>query len=221
MWQETKDGLYNEFTFNGIKEAYSFIRAIVDVFEKYQLHPRWQHKDEKVQIWISTRARITKKDRQLTEAIDNIRNKPMPNNVEENTTAITEVKLYTDGGSRGNPGPSASGFVMLNMQDKLLYKLGIYLGVTTNNQAEYSALKFGLDECFKRGAKIIHAYMDSLLIINQMNGSYKIKNKELLPINQEIRAGLSRFNEVKFTYIPRELNQQADAVVNEALDAQA
>src|SRR3990172_10873279 len=72
MWQETKDGLYKEFTFNGIKEAYSFIRAIVDVFEKYQLHPRWQHEDEKVQIWIRTGAQITQKNRQLAEAIDNI-----------------------------------------------------------------------------------------------------------------------------------------------------
>ena len=220
MWQETKDGLHKEFTFSDIKKAFSFIRAVVDIFETYQLHPRWQHKDETVQIWINTGSQITKKDRQLAEAIDNIYEKPMPNNVEKKTTAITEVKLYTDGGSRGNPGPSASGFVILNMQDKLLYKKGIYLGVTTNNQAEYNALKFGLDECFKRGAKIIDVYMDSLLIINQMNGVYKIKNKELLPINQEVKAGLSRFKEVKFTYIPRELNQQADAMVNEALDNQ-
>ena len=221
MWQETKDGLFKEFTFNDIKEAYGFIRSIVDIFETYQLHPRWQHKDKKVQIWISSGAQITQKDRQLSESIDNIYEKPMPNNVEDNTTAITEVKLYTDGGSRGNPGPSASGFVILNMQDKPLHKKGIYLGVTTNNQAEYNALKFGLDECHKRGAKTIDVYMDSLLIINQMNGIYKIKNKELLPINQEVKAGLSRFKEVKFTYIPRELNQQADAMVNEALDAQA
>lgn len=220
MWQETKDGLYKEFTFNDIKEAYNFIRANVDVFEKCQLHPRWQHKDKKVQIWINTGTQISKKDRQLAEAIDNIYNKPMPNNIDENTTGISEVNLYTDGGSRGNPGPSASGFVILNMQDKPLYKKGVYLGVTTNNQAEYNALKLGLDECFKRGAKIINVYMDSLLIINQMNGSYKIKNRELLPINQEVKAGLSRFKKVKFTYIPRELNQQADAMVNEALDNQ-
>lgn len=220
MWRETKDGLHKEFTFNDFQEAFGFIRAIVDVFETYQLHPRWEHEDEKVQIWIRSDAQITKKDRQLADAIDNTNNKPMPNNVDKNTTAITEVKLYTDGGSRGNPGPSASGFVILNMQDKLLYKKGIYLGVTTNNQAEYNALKFGLNECYKRGAKTIDVYMDSLLIINQMNGVYKIKNRELLPINQEVKAGLSRFKEVKFTYIPRELNQQADAMVNEALDAQ-
>lgn len=220
MWQETKDGLHKEYSFNYPQEVFGFIRAIVDVFETYQLHPRWQHEDKKVQIWISTSNQITKKDRQLAEAIDNTNNKSMPNNVVNKTTGITEVNLYTDGGSRGNPGPSASGYVILNMQEKPLYKKGIYLGVTTNNQAEYNALKFGLDECYKRDAKIINVYMDSLLIINQMNGSYKIKNRELLPINQEVKAGLSRFKEVKFTYIPRELNQQADAMVNEALDAQ-
>jgi len=220
MWQETKDGLYKEFAFKGSQEAFGFIRGIVDIFETYQLSPRWQHNNQKVQIWIKSTNHNSVKDRQLADNVDNIYNRIMTNNVEEKTTAITEVKLFTDGGSRGNPGPSASGYVILDMQDKVLYKKGVYLGISTNNQAEYNALKLGLNECYECGAKTVNVFMDSLLIINQMNGLYKIKNKELVPINQEIRAGLSRFESVKFTYVPRELNQQADAMVNSALDAQ-
>lgn len=87
----------------------------------------------------------------------------------KNTTEITEVKLYADGGSRGNPGPAASGYVLLTMQDTVVFQGGQYMGITTNNQAEYNALKIGLQEALSRGTKIVHVYMDSLLVVNQMN----------------------------------------------------
>lgn len=129
-----------------------------------------------------------------------------------------EVKMYADGGSRGNPGPSASGFVLYDMQDKPLVDKGVYLGITTNNQAEYTALKLGLEEAKSMGARRVHVYMDSLLVVNQMKGIFKIKNRELWPINEAIRTLVHDFEKVDFTHVPRELNKAADAVVNRAMD---
>jgi len=130
------------------------------------------------------------------------------------------VKLYADGGSRGNPGPSASGFVLLDENDHLLVDKGVYLGVTTNNQAEYTALKLGLEEAKKLGATEVDVHMDSLLVVNQMKGIFKVKNRELWPLHDAIKQLIPQFKKVTFTHIPRELNKAADAAVNRALDAQ-
>lgn len=134
-------------------------------------------------------------------------------------TDITEVKMFADGGSRGNPGPSASGYALLTMDDVVVFQGGNYLGITTNNQAEYNGLKMGLDEAALRGAKVVHVYMDSLLVVNQMKGLYRVKNPELAPVHQEIKNGLSRFQRVTFDHVPREHNKLADSMVNETLDA--
>lgn len=223
MWQKTKDGLYKEFSFKDFREAFQFMQAVARVAEERQHHPRWQNEWNKVKIWLSTHDAgdiITNKDKELAQAIDTIAKREQSEEiVGEKTTYLTEIKVYTDGGSRGNPGPSASGYVLLDMQDELLFKGGLYLGVTTNNQAEYQALKLGLEEAFKRQAQIVHVYMDSLLVINQMKGTFKIKNRDLWPIYEAIKANISRFREVTFTHVPRELNKQADAMVNEILDS--
>ena len=136
------------------------------------------------------------------------------------TTAenVTEVKLFTDGGSRGNPGPSASGYVLYDMHDKPLVDRGVYLGVTTNNQAEYTGLKLGLEEARKIGAQSVHVFMDSMLVVNQMKGIFKIKNRDLWPVNEAIKELVSGFKHVDFTHVPRELNKDADAAVNRAMD---
>jgi ribonuclease HI len=132
---------------------------------------------------------------------------------------ITDVKVYADGGSRGNPGPSASGFAVLDMQDHVIKEGNLYIGVTTNNQAEYQALKLGLEEAKRMNARNVYAYMDSLLVVNQMKGIFRVKNKELLPVHQSIKDMLPGFKHVNFTHIPRELNKLADRLVNEALDS--
>ncbi len=134
------------------------------------------------------------------------------------STKLTEVKMYADGGSRGNPGPSASGYVVLDLQDKVIKEGKVYLGLTTNNQAEYQALKFGLEEAHRLQAKTIYVYMDSLLVINQMKGIFKVKNRDLWPIHQAIKDMLPQFKHVTFTHVPREMNKLADRLVNEALD---
>jgi ribonuclease HI len=134
------------------------------------------------------------------------------------TPTLTEIKLYADGGSRGNPGPSALGFAVLDMDDKIVVKKGTYLGVTTNNQAEYQALKSGMEEALKMKAQIVHVYMDSLLVVNQMLGIFKVKNRDLWPIHAAIKDLVSNFKKVTFTHVPRQYNKIADSAVNETLD---
>lgn len=135
-----------------------------------------------------------------------------------NTNKITEVKLFTDGGSRGNPGPSATGLVILSMDNTVVTKTGKYLGITTNNQAEYQAVLQGLGIAKELGAEVVHIYMDSLLVVNQMTGIFKIKNRELWPIHQAIKDISGKFKKVSFTHVPREMNKLADAEVNRILD---
>ena len=135
-----------------------------------------------------------------------------------NTNTITEVKLFTDGGSRGNPGPSATGVVITDMEDNVVTNTGKYLGITTNNQAEYQAVLQGLQMAKNLGANTVHVYMDSLLVVNQMNGIFKIKNRELWPIHQAIKDTLTEFTKVSFTHVPREMNKRADSEVNKILD---
>jgi ribonuclease HI len=133
---------------------------------------------------------------------------------------VTAVKIYGDGGSRGNPGPSASGFVILDMEDKVLVDKGVYLGVTTNNQAEYIALKLALLEAKAMGVETVSVYMDSLLVVNQLKGIFKVKNRDLWPMHDTIMQIASGFKQISYTHVPRELNKLADAAVNRALDEQ-
>lgn len=129
-----------------------------------------------------------------------------------------QVILYADGGSRGNPGPSAGGYVIMNADEEVLVDKGLYLGITTNNQAEYQALKAGLEEARRMGAREVDVRLDSLLVVNQMRGQFKVKNRELWPIHEAIKQLAGSFEKVTFRHVPRELNRLADAAVNRVLD---
>lgn len=135
------------------------------------------------------------------------------------STNISHVIVYSDGGSRGNPGPSASGFVVMDAAEHVLHEGGMYLGITTNNVAEYHGVRLGLEKALAMGAKTVDFRMDSLLVVNQMNGLYQIKNRELWPINERIRELASKFDKVTFTHVRREFNQLADGMVNKILNA--
>ena len=126
---------------------------------------------------------------------------------------------YSDGGSRGNPGPSASGFVIMNEHEDVLHQGGMYLGITTNNQAEYHGIRLGLEKALEMKAKEVDFRMDSLLAVNQLNGIYKIKNRELWPIYERIKELAKEFDKVTFTHVRREFNQLADGMLNNILDA--
>ncbi|HEX8183075.1 MAG TPA: ribonuclease HI family protein [Candidatus Saccharimonadales bacterium] len=141
--------------------------------------------------------------------------------VSNTTKMMKKLKIYTDGGSRGNPGPSAGGYVILDAtNDMLLVDKGVYFGVTTNNQAEYLALKFALIEANAMGATDIFVYMDSMMVVNQIKGLFKVKNRDLWPVHEAIRELLKSFTHTSFTHVPRELNRPADTAVNRTLDAQ-
>ncbi len=135
-------------------------------------------------------------------------------------SSLEKVKLFTDGGSRGNPGPSAMGYVILDENDGEIIKDYKYLGITTNNQAEYQGLQEGLKTCFSMGFKEIDVYMDSLLVVNQMKGIFKVKNRDLWPIHDAIKEFSKNFKKVTYSHVPRELNKIADMMVNECLDSQ-
>jgi mutator protein MutT len=134
-------------------------------------------------------------------------------------TTISHLVAYTDGGSRGNPGPSASGYVLMNEDEEVLEEGGEYLGITTNNQAEYQAVKLALENAKKYQPKEISFFIDSLLVVNQMNGVFKIKSKELWPIHEAIKQLAKQYQKVTFTHVRREFNTLADEQVNIVLDS--
>lgn len=132
-----------------------------------------------------------------------------------------KVIIYSDGGSRGNPGPSAAGYVIMDHNQDVIDQGGEYLGVTTNNQAEYQGVRIGLEKALSLGIKRVDFRIDSMLVVNQMNGVYKIKNRELWPINERIRGLMTEFEKVTFSHVRREFNQLADGMVNRTLDEHA
>lgn len=140
------------------------------------------------------------------------------NNNDEIITSDSDAIIYADGGSRGNPGPSASGYVIMDNNKNILDRGGEYLGITTNNQAEYHGVRLGLEKALELNMKRIDFKLDSMLVVNQMNGVYVIKNRDLWPINERIHDLMSHFERVTFRHVPRELNQLADAEVNRVLD---
>ncbi|HSW37334.1 MAG TPA: 4a-hydroxytetrahydrobiopterin dehydratase [Candidatus Saccharimonadales bacterium] len=220
MWQETKEGLYREFSFKDFAEAFSFMKQVAHAAEAQNHHPIWKNDWNKVEIWLNAHSEggaITAKDHQLAETIDKIL-ETQGNKLADVIEKVERVKMFADGGSRGNPGPSASGLVVLDMNDKVLVEKGVYLGVTTNNQAEYTALKLGLEEAHRMGAKEVEVYMDSLLVVNQMKGIFKIRNRDLWPIHDAIKQLATQFKRINYQHVPRELNKLADAAVNKALD---
>lgn len=132
-------------------------------------------------------------------------------------TAHEKIKIYCDGGSRGNPGPAASGVVFLSMNDEVLASFHEYLGVTTNNQAEYRAVVLALRKMKEMGYQAADFYLDSELVVRQLTGRYKVKNPDLRPIYEHIIAETTAMD-VSFTHVLRALNKLADEQVNICLD---
>ena len=132
--------------------------------------------------------------------------------------------VYTDGGSRGNPGPAAAGAVIKNVQGITLKSYGQALGIATNNEAEYQAVVLALQKIKallgKQKIKDIRVEvrMDSELVARQLGGEYKIEEERLFPHFIKIWNLKMDFAGVTFTHVPREQNREADAQVNEALD---
>ncbi len=138
---------------------------------------------------------------------------------------MSKLIIYTDGGSRGNPGPSACGAVIKNENGEIILRTSKYLGETTNNQAEYQALVLALQKAkgifksqkIKKGN--LECYLDSELVVRHLNHEYKIKDEGLQLLFINVWNLILDFNSVKFIHIPREKNKLADELVNKELDA--
>ncbi len=129
------------------------------------------------------------------------------------------MKLYTDGGARGNPGPAAAAFVLEDADGVVLDARGDAIGVQTNNVAEYVALVNGLRRAAELGLTEIVVVSDSELMVKQMRGEYKIKNAALRELSIEATRLARQVGDVRFTAVRREHNELADRLVNDALDA--
>ncbi len=133
------------------------------------------------------------------------------------------LRIYTDGGARGNPGPAASGAVLKELKQgkegETLTTASKYLGKDTNNQAEYTAIIIGLEQAKKLGASQVEVYLDSELAAKQLNGQYRVKNPDIAKRFLEVRNLMHAFERVTFTHVRREKNTEADAIVNQVLDA--
>jgi ribonuclease HI len=133
------------------------------------------------------------------------------------------VKIFIDGGSRGNPGKSAIGYVIYDEQDNEIYRFGKELGNQTNNFAEYSALLEVLkylsdnDQIYKKKDQIV-IYSDSWLVVNQINGLYKVRSTNIISLFQKIRILLFMMRNISIEHIGRENNKTADWIVNRVLD---
>jgi len=127
--------------------------------------------------------------------------------------------IFTDGGARGNPGPAAIGAVIYDDQHQVLAEISEYIGETTNNQAEYKAVVAAIGKARELGAKEIDFFLDSQLVVEQLNGNYKVKNKDLAPLFVQIYNASLGFRKVRYTHVRREQNQEADKLVNMALDS--
>ena len=129
-----------------------------------------------------------------------------------------KLTIFTDGGARGNPGPAASAAVLKNQAGEIVATTSRYLGETTNNQAEYTAIILGLEKAKELGATEIDLFMDSELATKQLNGQYKVKNPEIAKRFMEVKNLLHSFDRVKFSHVRREKNKESDALVNKVLD---
>lgn len=130
-----------------------------------------------------------------------------------------KIVIYSDGGARGNPGPAAAGAVLLSADGTtVLDKISVYLGEATNNQAEYRGIELALARALELGAQEVECFLDSELVVQQLNLKYKVKNQGLGPLFIKTWNLVQRFQKATFRAIPREKNKAADQLVNQALD---
>jgi ribonuclease HI len=130
----------------------------------------------------------------------------------------TNVIVYTDGASRGNPGPASIGIYVTDSESQVLDEYGECLGTQTNNFAEYTAVVRALEIARDRGAKSVVLRSDSELMVKQMTGLYKVKSAVIKPLHEKVMALKKHFVAVKFEHVRREFNRDADRIANEALD---
>lgn len=132
--------------------------------------------------------------------------------------ASDAATIYTDGGSRGNPGPSALGYYIIGADGREIKRGGEFLGMSNSRLAEYYGLKEGIEQALELGLKRVNFMSDSLMMVNQLNGVYQVKNQDLMQVYTDVLGLLSKLDSYSFTHVPRERNKEADAEVNRIID---
>jgi ribonuclease HI len=127
--------------------------------------------------------------------------------------------IHTDGAARGNPGPAGAGAVLRDAGDgSLVAEIATFLGIRTNNYAEWIAVQLALDEALAQGATHVDLRLDSELVARQISGRYRVKHPDLKPIHARVMAQLARLTGYTVGHVPRELNKEADRLSNVAID---
>ncbi len=126
--------------------------------------------------------------------------------------------IYTDGASRGNPGPAAIAAISKDEQGRPITSISRRIGTTTNNQAEYKAIIAALKKAISLGAKEVEVKSDSELVVKQVNGEYRVKKPHLKPLYQQVKQLQNSLESFTITHIPRRQNTEADNLANKALD---
>jgi ribonuclease HI/8-oxo-dGTP pyrophosphatase MutT (NUDIX family) len=129
------------------------------------------------------------------------------------------VSIYVDGASRGNPGPAGVGYYVIGVDGKVIERGGKFIGFATSRVAEYYAMKNGVELAVQMGLRSVHFFSDSLMVVNQLNGIFSIKNPDIIPIYTAILKLLDSFDSVSFTHIPRIENLVADSEANQAINS--
>ncbi len=131
---------------------------------------------------------------------------------------MPQYYLYTDGAARGNPGPAGAGAYICTPQGEVVAEIAEYLGETTNNVAEYQGLLFGLKRLIELKAGSVEVRADSELMVKQINGQYRVKHPNLIPLHAEAKQLMRKIPEVKVVHVRREQNKDADRLSNTAID---
>ena len=126
--------------------------------------------------------------------------------------------IYTDGGARNNPGPGGIGVVIKDGQKNIIAEISEYIGTATNNQAEYKAVIAAIKKAQDLEAEELDFYLDSELVVKQLKREYRVKDKGLAPLFVKVYNAMLGFKKTTFTHVRREFNQEADRLVNEAID---
>ena len=143
--------------------------------------------------------------------------KTTPGRISSRDTA-NSVIINVDGASRGNPGPSGIGYCIHDDKGRIIERGGEFIGFATSRVAEYYAMRKGIEHAIELGYKTAKFISDSLMVVNQLNGIFTVKNHDIMPIYNDIVQKLNQFDAVSFTHVPRTMNQIADSEANLAID---
>jgi len=134
---------------------------------------------------------------------------------------VKRAVLYADGACRGNPGPAGSGAALVNAEGEVVAEATLFLGHGTNNVAEYTALIIGLEAARRHNVEDLEVRMDSKLVVEQMNGKWRVRDAKLIPLAIRARELFAQFPKKRIRHIPRAENHIADALANRAIDEAA